>query len=365
MIFALMKKIAVVFFILLSTLSLGQNGVPFFLSLGAKRGFMIAHRPFMEHLIQENTWGYELSFSRQMNDGDYYSTRSNYPLNGFTFEIRNFGYDKVLGFAYSIFKYQNFTLIQTQTNWCLDFKVGTGLTFITKKYDKINNPKNNAIGSHLNAKVAFKLELNKFFKTTHFGIGTELTHFSNGAMQMPNLGLNGVSAYLNFGYNFNQRDFNSEKTKALKRQFDNSYSWILEGIISMSEVYPIPLDAKKYPIFAGRFLFTKPLNRSWNYEIAFDGVYNVSNLHKYFDSSYTAIDVPQLGIYAGLSFNYYRSQFVFGMGYYVLDIINPLGRIYNRVGYRYFFKHNWFGLFNIRANFGKADFFELGLGYKF
>ena len=60
-----------------------------------------------------------------------------------------------------------------------------------------------------------------------------------------------------------------------------------------------------------------------------------------------------------------KAKIVFGMGYYLIDKINPLGRIYNRIGYRYFFKDNLFGLFNIRASFGKADFFEFGIGYKF
>ncbi len=360
-----MKRLTLFFSILFSCASFSQNGEAFFWTATSKGGFMMAHRPFMEHLIQKNTWGFELNISKQQSDTNYYSAKSNYPLNGLSFEVRNFGYDEVLGYAISLFKFQNFTLIQTQSNWCLDFKLGVGLAYLTKKYDKFTNPKNNAIGSHLNAKVAFKLEVNKFLKKTHFGLGTELVHFSNGAMQMPNLGLNGLSAYINFGYNFNERAINSNKNKSSKHQFNPKHYWLAEGIASIGEVFPIPLDAHKYPIFAGRFSFVKPINRSWNYEFAFDAVYNVSNLYKYYDSTFTAKDVPQIGFYAGMSFNYYQSQIVFGLGYYVMDKINPLGRIYNRIGYRYFFKPNWFGLFNVRANFGKADFFEFGVGYKF
>ncbi len=360
-----MKKLGVIYLIVLSHLSFSQSDTPYFLTLSTKGGFMMAHRPFMEHLIQKNAWGFELNLSKQQADTNYYSVKSHFPLNGVSFEIRNFGYDDVLGYAFSLFQYQNFTVFQTKTNWCLDFKLGTGLAYLTKKYNKFTNPKNNAIGSLINAKVAFKLELNKFFKKTHFGIGLELTHFSNGAMQMPNLGLNGLSSYLNFGYNLNERAINPLKQKTLKHQFNKTHYWITEGIISMGEVFPIPLDAKKYPIFAGRFSFVKPINRSWNYEVAFDAVYNVSNLHKYYDSTFTAKDVPQFGFYAGMSFNYYKLQIAFGLGYYVMDKINPLGRIYNRIGYRYYFKPNWFTLFNVRANFGKADFFEFGIGYKF
>lgn len=325
----------------------------------------MAHRPFMEHLIQKNAYGLELSLSQQQNDSSYFSNKNNFPLNGISLEIRNFGYDDVLGFAFSLMQYQNFTVFQTQNNLCLDFKMGAGIGFITKKYDKFENPKNNAIGSHFNAKVAFKLELNKFFKSTHFGLGAELSHFSNGAISMPNLGLNGLSVYANFGYNFKPRVKNIEKQKNTKHAFNPKFHILIEGIGSVGSVLPVPLDSKRYPIFASRFSFNKTINRSWQYELAFDAVYNVSNLHKYYDSTFTAKDVPQLGFYAGMAFSYYKAQIVFGLGYYVMDKINPLGRIYNRIGYRYYFNSKWFGLFNIRANFGKADFFEGGIGYKF
>ena len=192
-----------------------------------------------------------------------------------------------------------------------------------------------------------------------------MSHFSNGAIQMPNLGLNNLSTYFNVGYNFKERVlFDKTKDFMMTMEIPRAY-FMFEGIATVTEVPPIPLEAKKYPVFAGRMSWVKPLGKTWNYEVALDVVYNVSNLHKYYDSSYTVKDVPQIGGYLGMSFNYYKSQIVFGLGYYFMDKINPLGRIYNRVGYRYYLSDKWCGLFNIRANFGRADFFEFGVGYKF
>ena len=362
-----MKNILLFLFLILNVVGNTQQKKPVFITLSSKGGFMMAHRPFMAHLIQKNTLSFELSFNQQQNDQSYYSLKPTHPLNGLSVEVRNFGYDAVLGYAISLFWYQNFVVFQTKNNLCLDFKMGTGLAYLTKKYDKNKNPKNNAIGSHFNAKVAFNLSLTKFSPNYHYGLGIELVHFSNGAIQMPNLGLNGLSVTANFGYNLQPRII-KDKSNVISKKLDKSnqkHYLLLEGITSVGEVYPIPLDAKKYMIFAGRFSYIKPINKSWNYEIAFDGVYNFSNLHKYYDSTFTPKDVPQVGIYIGMSYNYYKTQINFGIGYYIVDIINPLGRIYNRIGYRYYFKPNWFALFNVRANFGKADFFEFGLGYKF
>jgi len=361
-----MKKVLILWSVLFCFVSFGQNKKPLFLTFSTKGGIIMAHRPFMAHLVQGNAYGFEVSLSKQMADETINGINSKYPLNGLTFEYRNFGYDAVLGKAFSIIQYQGFPIFQTKKNLVLDFKMGAGIGYITKIYDKFTNPTNNAIGSHVNAKVSFKLVLNKFTKKHHFGLGVELSHFSNGAIQVPNLGLNGLSAYVNMGYNFNKREvFNPLIKRYSILELKGAY-FMVEGILSVGEVLPVPLDSKKYPIFASRLTWVKPLKSNlWNVEVAFDAVYNVSNLHRYYDSTFVAKDVPQFGFYAGMSFNYYKSQIIFGMGYYVMDKINPLGRIYNRVGYRYYFTDQFFGLFSIRANFGKADFFEFGVGYKF
>jgi hypothetical protein len=361
-----MKRLIFFLLLVLPFVGIGQNKTPYFLTLSNKGGIMMAHRPFMTHLVRDKTYGFELSLSKQQIGNSSLSINHKYPLNGLALEFRNFGYDEVLGKAISVLQYQNFVLFQTKKNLCLDFKFGYGVAYITKKYDKITNPTNNAIGSHVNSKAVFKIELNKFTTNYHFGLGLELSHYSNGAIQHPNLGLNSFAIYANMGYNFSKRKvFDSQEAKRNKTKLSSKGYFIGEGIISMSETEPIPKDAKKYPVFAGRFSFAKPLNSSWNFELGLDGVYNVSNQYKYPEKNHEAKDVTQLGLYAGLSFNYYNSQIIMGMGYYFVDIINPLGRIYNRVGYRYYFNEQVFGLFNIRANFGKADFFELGIGYKF
>jgi len=361
-----MSKLISFYVLILSFTAFGQDKRPYFLTLSNKSGVMTAHRPFMAHLVRNKTFGFELAISKQQVGKSNLSIKHKFPLNGLAIEYRSFGYDDVLGNAISLIQYQNFVIFQSKTNLCLDFKMGAGISYITKKYDKETNPTNNAIGSNINAKVSFKLELNQFTNRYHFGLGMELAHFSNGTFQHPNLGLNTLAIYANVGYNLNNRRvFNYVKKKVNEIEETSKFYVVGEGIFSISEVLPISGDAKKYAVFAGRFSFVKPISLSWNCEFAIDGVYNASNQYRYLDNNHEAKDVAQLGLYAGMSFNYYKSQIIFGLGYYIVDIIIPLGRVYNRIGYRYFFNKNVFGLFNIRANFGKADFFEFGLGYKF
>lgn len=358
-----MKKGLFFFIGLMSFTLFAQSDRPLFLTFSSKGGILMAHRPHMAHLVQKNAYGFELSIAKQQTENSLEAFRGKKPLNGLSFEYRNFGNDDVLGKAFSLMQYQDFPILQTKNSWFVDFKMGAGIGFLTKFYDKELNPTNNAIGSHLNAKVSYKLELNKFTDKLNFGLGLELSHFSNGAMQTPNLGLNNLSTYFNIGYNFSKRELHDENESfIMTMEIPKSY-FLFEGIFTVVEVPPIPFEAKKYPVFAGRFSWVKPANKTWNFEMALDVVYNASNLYRYYDLGYTVKDVPQVGGYLGMSFNYYKSQIVFGMGYYFVDKINPLGRIYDRIGYRYYFNKKWCGLFNIRANFGKADFFEFGVGY--
>jgi hypothetical protein len=114
-----------------------------------------------------------------------------------------------------------------------------------------------------------------------------------------------------------------------------------------------------------RGTYQKNFSRHWSWEASLDLIHNESNLYVYPDSTFKRSDVLQVGLYVGAAYRYYKSEVVMGLGYYLRDNINTIGRLYNKIGYRFYASEHWYGLFNIRANIGKADFFELGLGYRF
>lgn len=329
-----------------------------------KGGFLMAHRAHMSHLVHKNAYGFELNVSKQHVEDSFFAKSSRYSLSGLAFEFRNFGYDEVLGQSFSLSQFTTYPLLQTKHHFFIDFRMESGVAYITKTYDKELNPKNNAIGSHINAKAGLQFRFTQYFNQFYLGLGVEMSHFSNGAIQYPNLGLNNASVLFNVGYAPNSRESYQKSHPLDKHLDDKSASLMVVLIGSVKERVPVPYDAKKYPVFAGRFSWVKPINKKWNYELGVDLVYNKANQYYFSDTTYASSAVPQMGVYAGMSLNYYQSQLFFGFGYYFLDKINPMGREYNRIGYRYFFTEHWSGLFSIRANFGKADFFDFGVAYK-
>ncbi len=333
------------------------NGIYF----QSKGGFLMAHRSAMTHLVQKNTIGFELGFIKHLQKDQ--DDRYNFPAIGINLEYRNFGYDMVLGQAISTSYFFNAPLFQ-KPNFFIDFQYGMGLGYITKKYNLDDNPTNNAIGSHFNAKVTLKVLFTRYFESFGFGGGLEMSHFSNGAITYPNLGLNVPSLVFQFTVLDSKRKC-SNFLYSLSEGVSKKNNWLISSIISLKQVRANPNLPKRYPVFGLRGTYNRLSNGKWSWEASLDLLHNESNLFVYPDSTFTRSDVFQIGTYAGAVYRFYQSEIVMGLGYYLRDNISPLGRLYNRIGYRFYATKHWFGLFNIRANLGKADFFEFGLGYRF
>ncbi len=67
---------------------------------------------------------------------------------------------------------------------------GTGLSYATRTYDKISNPTNNAIGSHLNNISHFGIDFRVKHHNFSGSLGYQLTHISNARTATPNTGYN-------------------------------------------------------------------------------------------------------------------------------------------------------------------------------
>lgn len=338
---------------------------PDYISIAPKTGFLIAHRPFMAHLVRENSYGLELIASHQEKGTDELTKRLNNPIRSYSLEFRNFGYNEVLGSAISATAYMVFPLLDTKKNCFVDFTIGSGIGYLTQCYHVVDNPLNNAIGSKINARVNLKLSIIRYFSKTHLGAGIEFMHFSNGTLKTPNLGLNLPSAYLQFGYNFTNRECGVKRDEKPKTNLENPNNLTAELILTGKEIGAIPYEPKLYPVIGARLGYTYSKADLWGGEIAVDFIHNESNFHKYPDTTFVRSDILQIGVYGGVFLHFYKSQLAFGLGWYARDNINPEGRMYNRIGYRYYFKKNWFALFNVKANYAKADYFEFGIGYKF
>ena len=333
----------------------------------SKIGFLIAHRANMAHLPQKNVGSFELDFSQQDLSGTNWSRLYKSPMRGISLMYQNFGNPEVVGHGYAIFAHTSFPIIQKPKFGYLDFRLGSGLGFVTKRYDAQLNPKNNAIGSHLNGFVNLQFNWAKHFKYWHIGAGLEFSHYSNASAKTPNLGLNIPSLNFNLGYSIAQRRLHTENrmkdtpSNYVETMVDNIHIFLLGGVKQN-------VITQEEPVYRGiigvQGMFSKRIGSRWKLDFALDLTYNHANKYIHDNVSYSFGEVVQLGGYLGGSLHFYKTEFIVGVGAYAYNQVNPWGWVYNRLGFRYHFTEKIAGTIAIKAHLGIADYLEFGVGYK-
>jgi Lipid A 3-O-deacylase (PagL) len=349
-----------------------QQFKPTSLSLISKGGFLIAHRANMAHLPDKNTYAFEVEIVRQDTSINGWNEIYKNPLRGLSLQYQDFGNKVILGQGYSLFAHTTFPIIQKEKFGFLDFRLGTGIGVVTKKYDAITNPKHIAIGSYLNGFVNLRLQWNKYFQNWHIGAGLEFAHFSNSAMIVPNLGLNLPSITFNVGYDFQKRalydpgvldkGFGEGNTEKYEKRMADQLRIFIIGSGKQNDVQFNP--AKVRPIIALQGLYSIRLGKRWKFDTGIDLMFNGGNQYRLDTVAYSVGRTIQMGLFVGASIHFYNAEFLVAFGAYVRSTVTPYGWIYNRLGFRYHFTDRFSALVGIKAHFAVADYLEMGIGYK-
>jgi len=174
--------------------------------------------------VKGPTIGADVNFKFQtFGKKDWHQWRK-FPQFGIAAAWFRFGNTSILGNAMTVCPNITTTLFEGG-KWKGHFQVGTGVAYLTKKYNPVSNPENNAIGSNITASMLMKFyaarQLNSNLK---FQAGVSLNHFSNGGSRLPNFGLNVPALMLSINYSpepLSATDFIfHEKSKKAIRKFE-------------------------------------------------------------------------------------------------------------------------------------------------
>lgn len=145
-------------------------------------------------------WGVSLDINKMTEGKKYWQFAHNFPQMGLLFTYRTLGNHKIYGEAVSVLPYIELNVLRSKYA-SLQIKHGTGLAYVTKRYDVQKNPSNQLLSTRLNATSILDAGL-AVPLTPRFTIkgGAILHHISNGGFQLPNSGINTLSAYFNSTY---------------------------------------------------------------------------------------------------------------------------------------------------------------------
>ncbi len=336
-------------------------------SIGAniQYGFILSHRHNMGHLVRGHTPAYEITVSKQKFGDKYWQQHFRYPIVGYSLVFIDLKNDDQLGTAFAIFPHISFSQ-KRQRKFMRYFRIGAGAGYITKVFDRIENNKNNAIGSHINVFISFMYGF-KWKVHRNFSIdgGLSFVHFSNASFTAPNLGINVPTVQLGATWRFSDgKEVYKKDSIAPPRERKWHYSIILSG--GLKEISPP--GGPKFGIASLNIEAIKPVSRKSRIGLGLDIFYDAS-LEKKLKNS----DMDYSGMFAvvrpGMHFHYELklSEFsmFFDVGSYLYTRWKDDLYIYARQGVRYRIAKNVLLGVALKTHYFKADFAEWGVGYEF
>lgn len=252
------------------------------------------------------------------------------------------------------------------------FNLTAGIAFHFNHFDIVYNPKNDVIGAKLN--VYFNLGLWNAIKINErldLLSSIDFTHFSNGTTKTPNKGLNLYGGNLGLRYNFQFL----EKKETFKRGKENIkkymplkpyYEFDILAAIGGKTIINPTYDAPVYLCSTISMDFNRRYTWVRKYGIGADVFFDYSLVNDYPNET----DIPYsrftfIGIHGNQEYVVGDIALILQLGTYLWKGMKAKGDFYIRAGLRYDLnKHLFLNLSLKSANGMKADYIELGMGYR-
>jgi hypothetical protein len=313
---------------------------------------------------------FELNLGKATYGQQFWEQMYNYPFIGISFYRSGLGVSPYLGAANALFPYINFPIIKTK-NLTFGFRLGAGIGYLSKKFDRLENYKHLAIGSYFNfagnLMIELNCRLNDYYMLT---TGIALTHFSNGSLKLPNYGLNipslsiGIARFLS-----KQNPYIQQRLYSPTKPFEYDVHHIIElnltcvlGFKDLEAIFGKNFFV--YSLFGNVF---KHISYKSKLGAGFDISYDGSD-EKMLEKNHTPVDNKLSLIKTGFNIAYElamgRLAFDLNYGMYTSGKDQSDGSVYQKISLKYEFSKNLYTNITLKVHWGRADFIGWGLGYK-
>lgn len=290
-----------------------------------------------------------------------------------------------LGIPITVYFFQGGHLTDFNKRVSLNYEWNAGASFNWKHYDPFTNPDNVAIGSTVNIYAGVNLYMKwKISNKLDLNAGVEFEHFSNGAYQYPNYGINQTSGFIELAYYFNRENTTYGESKTTPPPFTKSKDHDFMLLISSRHAQVDTIGtglASKYTqrnftvlgaSYAYMFNYHPRYRIGPSVEFTYDESAGVKSWREYNPADGKTHDRVKLGDFGnrfslGLSVKGevrmpMYSAFL-NIGYDLIHAKESDGRLYQIFGVKVFFKENLYGVFGIRAtDFGKSQYMFVNFG---
>lgn len=361
-------------FLLFSFFSNAQKG--FSIEPTFHFGVVTKHTPELIFQVTKPTIGADLNFKLQTYGKKEWHQWRNFPQFGITAAWFRFGNTSILGNAFSIAPNITTTLFNKK-RWTAHFQVSTGIAYLSKKYNPVSNPTNNAIGSDITAAMLMKFyAVHQMSPHLKLQGGISLNHFSNGGTRLPNFGLNIPALMVSINYSpkvLKETDFIiHDKSKKAVKKFG------LDIHTGVGLVQRFAIGGPRYPIYfvslGGNYYLNQQNRLIGGFEYEQNKAIFEFALHT--NHSETTRDArkkaSRLTFFVGDEFLFGNWSMILSAGIYLGDFsFLRLGPFYNKFSTRYYFPSKnildkkCFLSFSLKTHLTVAEYLSLGGGINF
>ena len=330
------------------------------------KGNIALHNNSILHLIKGHPEGVIVSWNKKTFGFNDWEQRYHYPDYGVSFAYQNLKND-VLGNNYALYAHYNFYFFKRN----LMLRIGQGLAYTTNPYDKYDNFKNVAFGSHVLSSTYLMLNYKKERLFNRFGIqgGLSLIHYSNANVKAPNTSVNSIT--LNVGVVYSLAEADPEYVNNLSNEKFTEpvkYNLAFRTGINESDV----IDSGRFPFYVLSAYADKRLGHKSAVQLGVDAFFSkfLKELIYYQSVAFPEENVSgdedwkRVGVFAGHELFINKMSVVTQVGYYVYYPYDFEGRTYFRVGLKRYFGDKIFAALTLKSHGAKAEAVELGVGIR-
>ncbi|WP_166670688.1 acyloxyacyl hydrolase [Olivibacter sp. XZL3] len=297
--------------------------------------------------------------------GDIYHQLYNYPVYGVGLYSSTFGLDHV-GSPYAVYGFVSIPVRpRVNRRWNFNYRISLGLSGRFNPYNEDENPFNLIIGTKNNVFIDVGGQVN-YTLSKHFQVGAGLAfhHFSNGALRLPNTGVNLLpfTAAVTYVPNANTFDFRKQYLAPNPKEDELQFSYAF-GLKQLEEENPRKYFKSTLGVFWSRYLGYK-----WRLGLGGNIFYSAS-------ANDPMVAGDEEGTFGALFsggpafyIDHLLTSRLFlngNVGYYLHrnDFNRENKPMFLRIGARYYVYKDFFAGVSIKAHAGKADFIEWTTGY--
>ncbi len=370
-----MKQNFLLLFFLLIGLSLysqEKNTKTFTIDANYFYGSILLHNKDIAHLITEHPEGLILSYNKKTFGNLRWQQEYNYPDWGFSSVFQN-SKNNTLGNNFGVYTHLNFYFFKRN----LQFRIAQGIAYNTNPFDFETNIKNNAYGSHFLSTTYILLNYSKENIFNNIGVQAGLTflHYSNANITAPNSSTNALLFNVGVNYKFNNKSIEFIKdTTYAKIKEPIKFNVVLRGGINESDY----LNLGQHPFIVVSAYADKRVGYKSTLTFGADVFFSkfLKNEIEYLAAAFPIRKFPsrlvsgdedykRVGLFFGHDLHINKFAVVTQLGYYVYYPYDFEGRIYQRIGLKYFINKKLFAVITLKNHGAKAEAIEFGMGYRF